>query len=81
MCSAKGHIRFTPISGHCSGIRVKDVVKTGRQDFRQASALRVSLVMGRHALNVFGQQITRCQAADVAKTKDANHPLALVDHW
>ena len=36
--------------------------------------------MGRHALNVFGQQITRCQPADVAETKDANHPLALVDH-
>ena len=53
----------------------------GGQNFRRASALRVSVMMGRHALNVFGQQITRCQAADVAETKDADHPLVLVDHW
>jgi hypothetical protein len=37
--------------------------------------------MRRHVLNVFGQEITRRQAADITKTKDANHPLALVDHW
>ena len=65
------HVRFES----CAGKR------PGGEDFRRASALRVSLVMGRHALDVFGQQITRRQAADVAKTKDANHPLALVDHW
>src|ERR1700682_6631765 len=41
----------------------------------------VSVVMGRNALNAFGQQITGRRMADVAQTEDADHPLALVDHW
>src|SRR5262245_1936743 len=40
-----------------------------------------SVMMGRYALDVLGQQTIRRYAADVAKTKDADHPLALVDHW
>src|SRR5262245_3084789 len=39
-----------------------------------------SVVMGRYAFDVFGQQTIWRNAADVAKTKDADHPLALVDH-
>ncbi len=41
----------------------------------------VSVVIGRNALNAFEQQITRRRMADVAQTEDADHPLALVDHW
>src|SRR5262245_62638936 len=36
--------------------------------------------MGRYALDVFEHQTIRLYAADVAKTKYADHPLALVDH-
>src|SRR5258708_29130470 len=42
---------------------------------------RLSAVMGRNALDAFGQQITGRRMADVAQTEDADHPLALVDHW
>ena len=42
---------------------------------------RFSVVVGRNALDDFGQQITRRRMADVAETEDADHPLALVDHW
>src|SRR6516164_7000112 len=45
-----------------------------------SGSTRVSVVMGRNALDDFGQQITRRRMANVAQTKDANHPLALVDH-
>src|SRR5712671_7103201 len=44
------------------------------------SAGRVS-VMGRNALDALGQQITGRRMADVTQTDDADHPLALVDHW
>ena len=38
------------------------------------------VVMGRNALDAFGQQIAGRRMADVAQTEDADHPLALVDH-
>src|SRR4030095_1962442 len=44
-------------------------------------AIEVSVVMGRNALEYFRQQITRRRTANVAQTEDADHPLALVDHW
>src|SRR6266404_3016735 len=37
--------------------------------------------MGRNALDALGQQITGRRMADVTQTDDADHPLALVDHW
>ena len=39
----------------------------------------LSVVVGRNALDDFGQQITRRRMADVAQTEDADHPLALVE--
>ena len=49
--------------------------------FRRASGItNVSVVMGRNALDAFGQQITGRRMADIAQTEDADHPLALVDH-
>jgi hypothetical protein len=36
--------------------------------------------MSRNALGPFGQQIARHRTAEVAQTKNADHPLALVDH-
>src|ERR1700760_1967639 len=38
-------------------------------------------MMGRNAFDAFGDQITRRRTADVAKSKHADHPLILVDHW
>ncbi len=38
-----------------------------------------SVVMGRDALDAFGQQATGGRMADVAQAEDADHPLALVD--
>jgi hypothetical protein len=37
-------------------------------------------VVRRNALDPFGQEIAGRRMADVAQTKDADHPLALVDH-
>jgi hypothetical protein len=37
-------------------------------------------VMGRNALDAFGEQITGRRMADVAQTKDSDHALALVYH-
>src|SRR5713226_6406300 len=37
--------------------------------------------MDRDALDAFGEQIAGRRLADVAQTEDADHPLALVDHW
>jgi hypothetical protein len=48
--------------------------------YLERSAGRVS-VMGRNALDALGQQITGRRMADVTQTDDADHPLALVDHW
>jgi hypothetical protein len=36
--------------------------------------------MSRNALGPFGQQIARRRTAEVAQTKNSDHPLALVDH-
>src|SRR5262249_29713776 len=40
-----------------------------------------SVVMGRNTLQYFRQQIALRRTANIAEGKDANHPLALVDHW
>src|SRR5262249_22164973 len=37
--------------------------------------------MGRNTLQYFRQQITLRRTANIAQGEDANHPLALVDHW
>src|SRR5262249_51276779 len=37
--------------------------------------------MGRNTLQYFRQQITLRRTANIAQSEDANHPLALVDHW
>src|SRR5215510_895800 len=37
-------------------------------------------VVSRHALDPSGQQIARGRTAEVAQTKNADHPFALVDH-
>src|SRR5262245_1805295 len=37
-------------------------------------------VVRRNILGPFGQQIAGRRMAEVAQTKDADHPLALVDH-
>src|SRR5262249_61601238 len=46
---------------------------------RLNSVARVS-VMDRDALDAFGQQVAGRRLTDIAQTKDADHPLALVDH-
>src|SRR6516225_11126166 len=40
----------------------------------------VPLVMGRNTLDAFHQQIGGRRVTDIAKSKDADHPFALVDH-
>jgi hypothetical protein len=49
-------------------------------DITRECITRVSVVMGRNALDDFGQQITWCRTANVTQTEDADHPLVLVDH-
>ena len=48
--------------------------------FRRASGITTVSVVGRNALDAFGQQITGRRMADVAQSEDADHPFALVDH-
>src|SRR5256885_3454746 len=40
----------------------------------------ILMMMGRNALDAFGQQITERPITDVAQTEHPDHPLALVDH-
>ena len=63
---------------HDKGIARRLTVRFG--GYLERSAGRVS-VMGRNALDALGQQITGRRMADVTQTDDADHPLALVDHW
>src|SRR5580704_17884562 len=39
------------------------------------------LLLEKNKPDAFGKKITGRRIADVAQTEDANHPLALVDHW